>query len=199
MKVHLVLEGALEVPLAQRLLTFCGHESGFVYRLNGARNVKGKAHRYHTLTKTGAAVLVLSDFMDANQPCIPMARHDYLDRYLHEPSPKFLLRFAVQELESWILADRKGASDYLHVPLSKIPAQPESLSDPKLALVNLARKSKSSLIRECIVPDEQHGGVVAPSYVEVMSRFLVTSWSPRRAQENSESLRRCITALASLV
>jgi hypothetical protein len=63
-----------------------------------------------------------------------------------------LLRIAVREVEAWLLADRKGIADILHVPVSKVPANPEELSDPKQSLVNLARRSRKRRLAEELAP-----------------------------------------------
>lgn len=198
MKVNLVLEGFLEEPTARRLVLYCGHEVGAVSRLDGAKNIKNKAHKYHSMTKRGEAVFVLTDSMDTGESCVPQAKREYLERHIQSPSPHFLLRFAVRELESWLLADRGGIADYLCVPLIKIPTAPETLDDPKREMVRLASKSRSCRIRDEIVPDAKHRGLVAPGYTGAVTRFIIEHWDIDAAQECSESLRRCIRALKRL-
>ena len=58
----------------------------------------------------------------------------------------------VRELESWLLADAAGLAAYLGLPRAVVPSQPESVGDPKLALVNLARRSRRTRLRDSIVP-----------------------------------------------
>jgi hypothetical protein len=200
MKVHLVLEGGLEEPVARKLLALSGHNTGNVFSLRGCKNVKIKSYKYHAITGCGDAVLVLTDYMDVGPDCacIKQARWEYFEKHIAVPSQNFLLRFAVRELESWLIADRKGVSDFLHIPLARVTAAPETLADPKNELVRLARMSKSSRIRDAIVPDTRHGGQVAPGYNGVMTDFVNKVWNPEIAQRNSESLGRCLAALRRL-
>ncbi len=48
-----------------------------------------------------------------------------------QQNPGFFLRFAVREIESWILADRKGFANFLGLSVGQMPPDPEALMDPK--------------------------------------------------------------------
>jgi hypothetical protein len=50
-----------------------------------------------------------------------------------------MVRVAVREVESWVLADRRRIANFLSAPLNSIPMDPEQLDDPKMALLTLAR------------------------------------------------------------
>ena len=41
-----------------------------------------------------------------------------------------LFRVIIREIESWLMADRKSFSDFTGVPLTRLPAYPESIPDP---------------------------------------------------------------------
>ncbi|MBQ3060253.1 MAG: hypothetical protein IJD16_08090 [Desulfovibrio sp.] len=69
MKIHIVAEGDLEIPVARKLIMFCGHRPGNRYVLRGFGNVEKNAASYACLLEEGVAVLVLTDFMDAKSPC----------------------------------------------------------------------------------------------------------------------------------
>jgi hypothetical protein len=60
-----------------------------------------------------------------------------------QTKPRMVLRIAMREIESWLLADRQHVAEWLQVPLSKIPQLPDDELDPKQTIVNLARLSKS--------------------------------------------------------
>lgn len=119
MNIHIVCEGKLEVLVARRIIEFCGHICGYKYNLKGSGNIKKEAVKYKDLAINQTAVLVLTDFMDSDSICPLEAKKKYLGDYYTSIHPNFLLRFAVNELESWLLADRKNISCMLGVKKEK--------------------------------------------------------------------------------
>ncbi len=136
--------------------------------------------------------------MDSGCACPPEALRQYVSLHCQTVPPSFLCRFAVNELESWLLADREGIADFLRLSVAKIPTNPEMESDPKRTLVDLARMSKKSQIRNALVPPPRHGGIVGPGYTVAITNFINKKWSPVRAEPNSQSLARCIKRLREL-
>lgn len=198
MLMHLILEGRLEEFVAEKLLTYCGHQKGNVYGLQGCSYIQNKVALFHKLATENVGVLVLTDFMDSHSPCPVHALNTYLLQRIANPSRTFLCRFAVPELESWLIADRKKLADFLKISIGNIPTKPDELPDPKQRLVNLARKSKKTSIREGIVPEKSHRGVVAPDYLLTMRNFVTNHWEIAAAVKNSPSLARCIYRLQQL-
>lgn len=198
MIVNLVLEGLLEEPVARKIVEYCGHSVGTVHGRRGFGYVLKEAYKFHNMVKCGMAVFVLTDFMDAKCACVVQARHQYLTKHIPQPSNKFVLRFAVAELESWLLADRLQIAKFLGVPTTRIPHAPDQEADPKQTLVNIARRSRVSNIKHSIVPDEKHGGTTAPGYMGVMQSFVVETWDVEAAQLASPSLQRCVSNLNRL-
>ena len=113
MKIHVVAEGKLEIPVANRLIDFCGHQRGRVYPVRGSGNIGKDAVIYSCLADDDTAVLVLTDFMDSKSPCPAAARKSYLGKKAADVPRNFLLRFAVNELESWLLTDPRILPDCL--------------------------------------------------------------------------------------
>lgn len=198
MQIHLILEGHLEEPVAEKLLAYCGHEKGIVRGFQGVGYIQAKAAMFHPLATDNAGVLVLTDFMDSRAPCLPHALDRYILQHIAKPPKTFLCRFAVAELESWLMADRKGMAEFLKISVAKIPSNPDALPDPKRHLVNLARKSRKTSVREGIVPEKSHGGIVAPDYVATMRGFVCDYWNLENAITNSPSLARCVYRLQQL-
>lgn len=198
MLMHLILEGHLEEPVAEKLLSYCGHEKGIVHGLRGFGYIQTKAAKFHSLATEDEGVLVLTDFMDSRAPCPPHALDAYILKHIAHPSRTFLCRFAVAELESWLMADRQGLADFLKISVANIPANPDTLPDPKQQLVNLARKSRKTSIRNGIVPEKLHGGIVAPDYLATMRGFVRDHWNIAAAIESSPSLARCVHRLQEL-
>ncbi len=112
--------------------------------------------------------------------------------------PRLLFRIAVREVEAWLLADRDGIANFLKIPLSKVPLNPENESDPKQKLVNLARKSQSRRLALEIVPPVGSRAPIGTLYNERMCEFVIKHWNIQRALENAESLRRAMKRIAEI-
>jgi hypothetical protein len=111
-------------------------------------------------------------------------------------------RVAVRAVEAWLLADRERIANCLSISQQLIPDQPDNLIYPKLDLVNLARRSKSRNVREDLVPREGSRRSVGPLYTARLVAFAAdetAGWRPDQAAACSESLRRCIHRLQSLL
>jgi hypothetical protein len=86
----------------------------------------------------------------------------------------------------------------LAVSPARLPYDPDALPQPKHAMVNLARHSRSQAIRREMVPSEGTGAVVGPLYAARLREFASTTWNPGEAAQRSGSLSRCLRALATL-
>jgi hypothetical protein len=106
-------------------------------------------------------------------------------------------RVAVRAIEAWLLADHIGVSSFFQVRPHDVPNDPESLRDPKIALVELARRSRSRHIREDMVPAPRTTARVGPGFVGRVMEFSDSTWSWKRAARRSESLRKCLARLAA--
>lgn len=84
----------------------------------------------------------------------------------------------------------------------KIPPDPETIPNLKLEIVNLARQSKKSAIREDMVPRPKSGSKVGPAYTSRLIEFIADAkngWRPDVAAQFSDSLSRCIRSIKRLV
>jgi hypothetical protein len=198
MVINLLLEGRLEEPVADKLLAFCGYGKGTVYGKKGCRYIRDKAAGFYSMAMPDSPILVLADFMDTRAVCPPEALQSYLPHACSSPAPYFLCRFAVNELESWLLADRQSVANFLRVPLAKIPTNPDDEPDPKKTLINLARNSRKTSIRDGIAPPAGHQGPTSPKYLDTMTRFVISHWDVASAIRCSPSLWRCVNRLQQL-
>ena len=105
-----------------------------------------------------------------------------------------LLRIAVREVESWVLADRDGFHAFSGVAKSKIPADPDTLPDAKRTLINLMRGSRKRLFREAIVPASPTARI-GPDYNGTLARMLAHYWQLDRAVPRSPSLASAFAAI----
>ena len=198
MIINLVAEGYMEELVAARLLPYCEHSLGNVYGRKGCDYIRNTAVHFHHLATENTGVLVLTDFRDTKVSCIVEALKLYMYDKLSCPPKNFLYRFSINELESWLLADKKNIAKFLRVNESNIPAYPDNEDFPKQTLVNLARKSSKSIIREGLAPPPGHDANVGPLYISLMSDFISNNWDIEMACCNSPSLNRCIQRLREL-
>ncbi len=104
-----------------------------------------------------------------------------------------LFRVAVREIESWLLADRDAFAKFLGVRSELVSGDPDSLADPKRAVMDLARRCRRVRVRDDIVP--RGSASKGPLYNNRLGDFVLNYWRPRVASRNSDSLRRFIQAL----
>jgi hypothetical protein len=138
--------------------------------------------------------LVLRDLdLDAN--CAPELRH----RLLPDAARHMAFRIAVRSIEAWLMADAEALADFLRIPRRQVPADPERLGDPKVAMVRLGSASRSRTIRQDMVPRPGSGARQGPGYAALLAEFAAQRWRPRIAANFSDSLDRCLRCLAAWV
>lgn len=108
-----------------------------------------------------------------------------------------LIRLAVTEAESWLLADQEGFAHGLQVERRKLPRTPDELLDAKSVLLQILAKSKLRYIRDEAVSatDRTRQG---PGYNMHLSNFVRASWNVERARLSSPSLERAFQHLRKL-
>lgn len=195
MIVDALVEGVLDEYVARRLILETGHEFGDTFGKNGADQIILRLVGFNHKSRYGNPILVLLDFMDVTPKQCPPATYRSL---LPEPAPKMLFRLVVPELESWLIADREGMSDFLGISIDHVPTDVETLTDPKRTLVNLARKSRQKRQRKAIVPPKGWWGDVGSGYNAEITRFIQNTWNPSEAAKCSPSLAKCLRRLREL-
>ncbi len=107
-----------------------------------------------------------------------------------------VLRIAIREVESGLLADRKRFAEFLGVVGIKPPLKPDDCDDPKSLLVNLVRRSNQRDIREDLVPAPDSTSKVGRNYVGQLTGFVTTKWRvDDETRLCSRSLDRAMRAL----
>lgn len=191
-RVNVLVEGSTDESVAKRLLQHSGLEMGKVYGRSGKPDLLRRLLNYNKAAQF-APWLVIVD-LDTDSQCAVQA----LQNWLPEPSRGMGFRIAVRAIEAWLLADKEKMAQFLGVSPSRLERNFDLESDPKETLVNIARYSRSRSIREDIVPRPMSGAKVGPLYVPQLTRFATELWRPDIASAESESLRRCLQALATL-
>ncbi|MBK9171300.1 MAG: hypothetical protein IPM24_28125 [Bryobacterales bacterium] len=190
--VHIGVEDLLSEAVVRRLLLECsGHYAvGEVFNRGGFGYLR-KTVRGWNRAAAGVPFVLLTD-LDSKYPC-PLA---LIQDWLQEPqSPNLLFRIAVQEVESWLLADRTNLAAFLRVSPKLLPDDPEAIADPKAALIQIAAKSRQRDLRDGIVPRKNSTAIIGPDYNGVLSKFVAAHWDPGAASRRATSLKRALESL----
>lgn len=131
---------------------------------------------------------------DTDGKCAVDLKNSWLPAHAPE---EFILRLAVTEAESWLLADRVAAAEFLGVPVVKIPMHPDSLVDAKREVLNLARKSRKRLIKQEMISSFEPSKP-GTGYNQHLRDYAAHHWNATRAAEQSPSLARAVRKLRAI-
>ena len=200
LEVH--AEDQLLAALASRLLEEFGgkYQPMRVERLGGKSNMDKKIRGWNAGARHGVPRLALRDLdslasSDGSGICPESETARLLGK--DEKSSNFILRFAVVESESWLLADGRALAKFLGVGHELRISSADAVKDPKAELIALARKSERRNIREGIPPEVDGKGRIGIAYNAILTEFVRKRWNPRRAAKRSKSLRRTLDRLAA--
>ena len=189
--VILAVEDRLSDAVATKILeTF---DAKIVKRIGfqGKSDLEGKTPELNRAAN-GITVFMLTD-LDTPRECPPGLIRSWVRGTLN---PRFFFRVAVMEVESWIMADRMGFSDFLSVPLHRIPSPTDNILNPKEFLLSLARRSKKKAVREALVPAQGATLSVGNEYNTLLSEFVRKHWNLERAASVSPSLKRTLDRIS---
>lgn len=194
-RILLAVEDELSAAVMQRLVAAV--DRGFV--IARIINARGNARLRADVEKFRTACHVLPHVVltDLDRiPCPP----ELLKKWgaLNLP-PRLLIRIAVREVESWLLADRSGIADFLAVATIKIPAEPEREVDPKQTLINLARRSRRRRLTQELTPEPGSPNQIGPLYNARLTEFVNNGWDVTRARANAPSLERTMKRLSTFL
>lgn len=156
---------------------------------NGVTKLKKDLARYVSLTRICPVLCVA----DTDGGCASKLR----EQWLPNPPGQFLLRLAVTESESWLMADHEALAAFLDVPESRFPDLPDEIDDAKRTILNLARRSKKRMIRQEVI-SSRDTNKPGNGYNLHLCDFVVRYWSPERAAQRSPSLARAMKRLTQL-
>lgn len=198
MLITLGVEDELSEAVARRLISqytpnlVVAEVIGF----QGRSLLRHRLRDLNNIARNQWPVLVITD-LDRPQSCPPALLQEW--RQGLSIAPDLLIRGAVLKIESWLLADRPGIAQWLAIAANRIPANPESVLDPKRTLVELAGHSRKRDLRTSIVPRRGIGGNrTGPDYNGRVGDFAQRSWDPEVARRSSPSLDRAITRIVRL-
>jgi len=183
--IYLVTEDEISEFLSRRILEsiggkFCIYNSIVA---GGWGKIKKNIRGYNSTAKS-IPFLVLTD-LDTTE-CPNLLIREWLPG---KKNHNLMFRVAVKEIESWLLADRRGFSSFFKIHVGSIPINTDLIQDPKLFLMNLVKKSRSRDIIRDICPRNDNA-VVGPNYNGRLKEFVYKKWDVEGARKNSESLNR---------
>lgn len=168
--VVLATEDRLSEAVATKILTTLGFEIVNRPRQHRRPHQGGKSHlrkRAQEFNRSAAGpnyFFMLTD-LDSPQNCPANLIQSWVKGPLH---PRFFLRVAVMEVESWVLADRRAIAEFLEIPLVQVPSRTDEILHPKEFLVSLARKSPSAKLRKELVPGRGRRSLRADIFLQVL-------------------------------
>lgn len=189
--INLVFEDVLSEAVLKQMLK----QSQRPFLVGNCFNERGKDRMKKNISAFNNAAkempyLVLTDLDNADCPLV------ILSEWLTQPKhPNLLFRIAVKEVEAWLLAHREAFAKFLGISVDLIPGDADRIPDPKLLLINLARRSRKRKLREAIVPEPNSTAKIGKDYNRPLIEFVNESWQVASAQTNSPSLERAMNAL----
>jgi hypothetical protein len=195
MEVLYAVEGLTDAPVAEKLILHVGRVPRVIVAGGGKSAVDDRLRRW-ARSGNPRPILALRDW-DRNDrvDCVPELLRLVFGQ-LPVP-PTMVVRIAVRAVESWLMADLDGATDYFGT--SRFPPQPDELVDPKQAFVKACQRSRERAIREGVVPRSGSGRSVGDLYEAILIDFARNVWSVERARLNSPSLDRALERLSVVI
>ena len=162
---------------------------------NGRGNVQKSLAGYASLANVMPVIVGVD--LDHDE-CASTLLAGWADEF--DPHPNLIIRVAVTEIESWVLADRKRCADFINATSDEISRDPDSLENPKKAFLDLARANAHEELKKDLVPRnyDRNYPRIGPAYNLRMTAFVASRWRPHVARPKSDSLHRAITAMEKL-
>ena len=166
--------------------------------VRGARGLSGfgqlriRLPAFNHAAASGEPFFVLTD-LDVHAQC----PGEVLPLWLRNirRSRNLIFRVAVKEVEAWLIADKGNFADFLAVDSAHLPGRIESVTDPKLEIVRLARLSTSADVMNDLVPRPGSTAEVGRLFERSLLSFAREQWNIDEAARHSRSLRRALRAI----
>ncbi|MEU4291047.1 hypothetical protein AB0E63_22720 [Kribbella sp. NPDC026596] len=196
--VSIAVEGASDVPAAEKILASRSItvDQRRIFVTRGKHNFDKKIGSYNNAAEN-SPWFVLRDSDRDGSDCPATLREMLLPA--DRQAPGLCFRLAGRALEAWLMADSETFARTFSVARSVIPTNAEELPDPKEALINVCRKSRSSEVRKAMVPPVGSTGRVGPEYVARISDYARDAWRPDVAATAAPSLARALREIDNLL
>lgn len=185
MQVVLATEDALSEAIGMLLLSELSSPvvPNLRLRKQGFGYLRSNMSKWRALAQS-QVVLLLTDLDD--KTC-PMSLKTEWTGSVPLPS-NLMLRIAVREVESWVLADHDALRELIGNK-GAFPHHPDTLAEPKQYLLNLARRAPRN-VREDLIVEKGAAASQGLGYNNVLVDWIQSKWNPERAASRSPSLRR---------
>lgn len=184
--IILATEDELSEQVGLTLIQEVGLEASRQLRRQGNGYLRNRISNFCSIAADVQPVLVITDL--DQQVCPSAMILDWLGQ--RKRPDNMLLRVAVREIESWLLADHDGIRKLLGQKVSgHLPDDPDSLLNPKQELLKLSERAPRATRNELLPPK----GAFSPQglgYNTVLSQFVRECWNSDRAEKRSPSLKR---------
>lgn len=158
----------------------------------GESYLKAKLGSMMKAAQAGQSVLMLVD--SDGQKEASQVENAWLSSLTFRSSD-FFFGVAVEEAESWFLADGHAVAHLLNSQQTGVPSPADQISDPKEWLLNRTRRAPRAL-REQLVREESGKVSIGVGYNNLLSKAVAAHWEPGRARVNSPSLDYVMNRLA---
>src|ERR1035437_1394602 len=206
MKVYIVGEDSVTSAIIRKVINYCTKEIEIITELPArGGQIKSKISEFNKLSAS-FPVILLTD-LDATI-CAPELLRQLIPNDKHE---NFIFNIAIDEAEAWLMADRKGFSEYFGIDIDEIPQSVPKKQGGRKALKEMDFHYKSSmfLTHELIKKSKKKelilqltpkvGASKGPEYNSGILPFIEKKWSINEACINSDSLSRMIGRITTLV
>lgn len=160
-------------------------------RKGGSGYLKSNIRKWCELSNT-LPVLILTDL--DNTKCPLLLIQSWLEK--DKKPENLLIRVAVREIESWLIADHEAIQDFLNSK-ERLSVKPDEIQDPKQYLLNLAKKAPRQ-IRDDLVQVNKGSIRQGLGYNNLLAKFVTETWDPERAAARSPSLAKARMRLSDL-
>ncbi len=143
---------------------------------------------------TRSKVVVLTDLDQAE--CAPSLLNSWFEEM--DIPDGLTFRISIREVESWLLADRDGFSEFLGVPSGRIPKDVDTLDNPKSFLISLAGRATKKDVKSDLLPQRGKTAKVGLGYNNTLCRFVENEWNIRLAADNSPSLDKAYRRISEI-
>jgi hypothetical protein len=201
--IIIVGEDQVTLQVIKRLLGEICPESFSIVREDPVRGseVKKLTPKYNVLAES-IPVILLADL--DQEPCPVTAQAEWLNNI--QKNPDFMFRFAIDEAESWLLADRPGFAAFLGISETRIPEPtPARTREPHNLEIRPPYKSSLFMMRELATfsPNQELKHQLTPldlrskssEYNSALLPFISQFWNIQAAIQNSYSLQKMVRRL----
>jgi hypothetical protein len=192
-QVKLAAEGLIDVAVLRRLAREVGMAPSDEYGLQGKDHLDRRLAGYNNAAKREPWVILRDLDRDARCP------GELAKSLLLNPSGQMRFRIVVRSIEAWLLADRTKFASTFRVSVSKVPALPQQLGNPKEATLQLLSQSTSRETRSAMTRARPNRALeIGPEYNVRLMDYVERHWRPMIAASKLGDLQRAIERFAEL-